>query len=324
MPCPVCGVSGRARIRTGSGPGRPVLQVFAACQSALRALRDAAASGRDRRLSQPAATNSESGFQVNLQGQTLALVRHSALEVTTITAARPGGGLARAWSESTAMHVDSGLALLAIGSAMGICECAAFALHSRLPKFSDCATRNSVYVSCRTSPQLVLKSSNCRGGRALGARAQQRTQPSASLNRRSALAQFLSSCFVLPWLLEPRHPASAFPNLQDFTDACELDACIFRDRREFDRAGRKLVIRQEFDKNGSRSTGSGVWEGAVVLTKFMAQVCCVHPSTAHPHADSAHRSCQLITGGARAWLSSAPARASPAWWPRCWARRAST
>ncbi len=26
---------------------------------------------------------------------------------------------------------------------------------------------------------------------------------------------------------------------------------------------------QEFDKNGSKSTGSAVWEGAVVLTKYM-------------------------------------------------------
>ncbi len=74
---------------------------------------------------------------------------------------------------------------------------------------------------------------------------------------------------MIPWLLSPRLPANAFPNLQDFTDSCELDSCIFRDRREFQRAGRKIVIRQEFDKNGSRSTGSAVWEGDVVLTKYM-------------------------------------------------------
>ena len=43
--------------------------------------------------------------------------------------------------------------------------------------------------------------------------------------------------------------------------------------REFTRAGRTIAIKQSFDKNGSRSTGSAVWEGDVVLTKYM-QVRC--------------------------------------------------
>jgi hypothetical protein len=80
---------------------------------------------------------------------------------------------------------------------------------------------------------------------------------------------------VATTLLFPLLPCSnsyAFTNpLEGFTDACELDSCIFRDRREFQRVGRKFVIKQEFDKNGSKSTGSAVWEGDVVLTKFMDQ-----------------------------------------------------
>jgi len=57
--------------------------------------------------------------------------------------------------------------------------------------------------------------------------------------------------------------------LQTLTDECEIDACINRDKRVFNRAGRRFQLRQEFDKNGSRSTGSAVWEGDVVLTKYM-------------------------------------------------------
>ena len=43
--------------------------------------------------------------------------------------------------------------------------------------------------------------------------------------------------------------------------------------REFTRAGLTIAIKQSFYKNGSRSTGSAVWEGDVVLTKYM-QVRC--------------------------------------------------
>ncbi|KAJ1481300.1 putative methyltransferase-domain-containing protein [Baffinella frigidus] len=63
--------------------------------------------------------------------------------------------------------------------------------------------------------------------------------------------------------------AEAAAPFSRFTDQCETDQCIFRDRREFTRAGRKIAIKQSFDKNGSRSTGSAVWEGDVVLTKYM-------------------------------------------------------
>jgi hypothetical protein len=106
-------------------------------------------------------------------------------------------------------------------------------------------------------------------------------RPSASkqsiihTNRRSFVE--IARAVILPWVLAPAASAlldvkqAKALNLQDFTDSCELDSCIFRDRREFQRAGRKIVIKQEFDKNGSKSTGSAVWEGDVVLTKFMAQ-----------------------------------------------------
>jgi len=64
--------------------------------------------------------------------------------------------------------------------------------------------------------------------------------------------------------------ASVIPRaLQGLTDECETDACIGKARRVFRRAGRRLEISQEFGTAQSRSTGSAVWEGDVVLTKYM-------------------------------------------------------
>ena len=57
--------------------------------------------------------------------------------------------------------------------------------------------------------------------------------------------------------------------LQELTDECETDACITKARRVFKRVGRKFDITQEFGSSQSRSTGSAVWEGDVVLTKYM-------------------------------------------------------
>ena len=57
--------------------------------------------------------------------------------------------------------------------------------------------------------------------------------------------------------------------LQELTDECETDACITKARRVFRRVGRKFEITQEFGSSQSRSTGSAVWEGDVVLTKYM-------------------------------------------------------
>ena len=39
-----------------------------------------------------------------------------------------------------------------------------------------------------------------------------------------------------------------------YTDECEVDACINRDKRVFTRVGKKFTLRQEFDKKGSKST----------------------------------------------------------------------
>jgi predicted nicotinamide N-methyase len=66
-------------------------------------------------------------------------------------------------------------------------------------------------------------------------------------------------------------PASAaLPRaLQELSDECETDACINKARRVFKRVGRKFEITQEFGSAQSRSTGSAVWEGDVVLTKYM-------------------------------------------------------
>ncbi len=64
--------------------------------------------------------------------------------------------------------------------------------------------------------------------------------------------------------------AAAIPRaLQELTDECETDACITKSRRVFKRVGRKFEITQEFGSAQSRSTGSAVWEGDVVLTKYM-------------------------------------------------------
>ena len=64
--------------------------------------------------------------------------------------------------------------------------------------------------------------------------------------------------------------ASVVPRaLQELTDECETDACITKGKRVFKRVGRKFEITQEFGSSKSRSTGSAVWEGDVVLTKYM-------------------------------------------------------
>lgn len=123
--------------------------------------------------------------------------------------------------------------------------------------------RNKLNLDTRRSLQLTCKAADVR------------IQMPSLVSREKMLKHLASSYFLFPWLLAPETllptPVNALPSLEYFTDACELDSCIFRDRREFKRAGRKIVIRQEFDKNGSRSTGSAVWEGDVVLTKYMAQ-----------------------------------------------------
>ncbi|KAJ1446259.1 putative methyltransferase-domain-containing protein [Pelagophyceae sp. CCMP2097] len=51
---------------------------------------------------------------------------------------------------------------------------------------------------------------------------------------------------------------------------CSEDQCIFEKRRTFVRAGRTFVIEQEFNTKQSRSTGTGVWECAEVLSSYLA------------------------------------------------------
>ena len=72
-----------------------------------------------------------------------------------------------------------------------------------------------------------------------------------------------SSCLV------PANAVALPRALQELTEECETDACMTNSRRVFNRVSRKFDITQEFGSSQSRSTGSAVWEGDVVLTKYM-------------------------------------------------------
>jgi predicted nicotinamide N-methyase len=52
--------------------------------------------------------------------------------------------------------------------------------------------------------------------------------------------------------------------------ACKGDECIKEKRRTFDRAGRTLVVDQEFSTAKQRSTGAGVWECGELLSAKLA------------------------------------------------------
>ena len=52
--------------------------------------------------------------------------------------------------------------------------------------------------------------------------------------------------------------------------ACKGDECIKQKRRTFDRAGRTLVVDQEFSTAKQRSTGAGVWECGELLSAKLA------------------------------------------------------
>lgn len=67
------------------------------------------------------------------------------------------------------------------------------------------------------------------------------------VDRRAAL-RFMAVPFFMP------HGAWAASPFNRYTDECEVDACINRDKRVFTRAGKKFTLRQEFDKKGSKST----------------------------------------------------------------------
>jgi hypothetical protein len=67
------------------------------------------------------------------------------------------------------------------------------------------------------------------------------------VDRRGAL-RFMAVPFFMP-----REAWAASP-FNRYTDECEVDACINRDKRVFTRAGKKFTLRQEFDKKGSKST----------------------------------------------------------------------
>lgn len=75
-------------------------------------------------------------------------------------------------------------------------------------------------------------------------------------DRRGAL-RFMAVPFFMPrgaWAVSP---------FNRYTDECEVDACINRDKRVFTRAGKKFTLRQEFDKKGSKSTVRDDDEGPV-------------------------------------------------------------
>ena len=52
--------------------------------------------------------------------------------------------------------------------------------------------------------------------------------------------------------------------------ACKGDECIKEKRRTFERAGRTLVVDQEFSTAKQRSTGAGVWECGELLSAKLA------------------------------------------------------
>ena len=105
-------------------------------------------------------------------------------------------------------------------------------------------------------------------------RAPRMQAPESGLSRRDlmlpAAAAVLAAGIAGPARLLPSPAAAALPRaLQELTDECETDQCINKPRRVFTRVGRKFEISQEFGSKQSRSTGSAVWEGDVVLTKYM-------------------------------------------------------
>ena len=52
--------------------------------------------------------------------------------------------------------------------------------------------------------------------------------------------------------------------------ACKGDECLMQRRRTFERAGRTLVVDQEFSTAKQRSTGAGVWECGEILSAKLA------------------------------------------------------